>query len=108
MNAPSEFDQFVMDGNQKLISVGTRLSIMVPDKIGTWKARYVTATVYEITDVDSDYDDDTQRAVMYPPKVKYRFDDGEVDEASTSYIPVMTNPVQMWFVCEDVEVIENA
>ena len=92
-------DQIIIDGRSKLITVGTRVHVGFPGEDNA------VATVYEITDMDADYDDDAQRPVMYPPKVKYRFDDGAEDEAATAYVPVMTNPAQMYFACEDVEVV---
>jgi hypothetical protein len=94
----TEFDQIVMDGNSQRISVGTVIETLDD---------HVRATVYEITDVDSDYDDELERPVMYPPKVKFQYNNGEKHEASTSYVPVMTNPGVMFFACEDVKVIST-
>src|SRR5262245_23785089 len=64
------------------IEVGSRVvyGIPTPEELSN-----CLCTVYEITEVDADYDDELGRAVAYGPCVKIRFDTGEEDQIQASF-----------------------
>jgi hypothetical protein len=91
-------DQTVVDFKGTEVVVGSKVK---------WGADDILATVYEITDMDADYDDELQRGVMYPPKIKLRFDDDGTEEVGGTFYSGIPSPddQDLHFTCDDLEVI---
>jgi len=90
-------EQTVVDFKGTAIVVGSHVK---------WGEEPIPAVVYEITDMDADYDDELQRGVMYPPKVKVRFEDGMTEEITTYYSGIPSpDDGDLHFTCDDLEVI---
>lgn len=102
-------DQKVVDGNGTEISVGTR--VMFGDPLPTDDRKDYLATVTEIGEHDVDYDDDLGRARLFPPMVKWRFDNGDEDGTSTydvtpiSWADYPDGPDVRVFSADDLEVV---
>lgn len=105
----SDWDDFVVrDFNGGLIEVGTQ--VLAGDPKTDDDILIYTGKVTKITDPDVDYDDELQRAVMYPPKITVFFGDGTDDEftthdnTSTRWADYPDGPRTYIFICDDLEV----
>lgn len=102
-------DQKVTDWDGNELEVGTRAIYGSPPPGA--EAEYAV-TVVSISDYDVDYSDELERAECYPPRVKVRFDDGEIDTVVTHESTKITwndypdGPAVVVFAADDLEVVK--
>src|SRR5215831_12723559 len=94
------FDIKIVDCNEVEIKLGDEVKFGVDD---------APAVIVEISDPDSDYDDELGRGVEYPPQITVKWADGLTEQTGTSNITKVTwsdypdGPALMIYQCDDLE-----
>lgn len=105
-------DQGIVDANGLVVKVGD--TVLFGDPKTSDEIAAQTGVVFEITDYDVDYNDDLMRAEQYPPKVKIRLPNGDVEMTSThdatpiSWAEYPDGPDVWIFQADDIVMVAHA